>query len=123
MRKAFQFSSPHIYKMELHLILLIVAISAGEALAQYFLQKNSDTKGNTPMYLAAGIVVYGLVAYIYNLILSSGVKLALANSVWNALSEILVAIVGWLLFGQTLTKKQILGVIIVIVGMNLMGVE
>ncbi len=75
------------------------------------------------MYLAAGIVVYGLVAYIYNLILSSGVKLALANSVWNALSEILVAIVGWLLFGQTLTKKQILGIIIVIVGMNLMGVE
>ena len=53
--------------MELHLILLIVAISATEALAQYFLQKNSDTKGNTPMYLAAGVIVYGLVAYIYNL--------------------------------------------------------
>ena len=109
--------------MDLHLIFLVVAISATEALAQYFIQKNSDTKGNTPIYLVGGIIVYGLVAYIYNLILSSGMKLALANSVWNALSEILVAIVGWLLFGQKLTKKQILGIVIVIIGMNLMGVE
>ena len=109
--------------MDLHLILLLAIIIATETAAQFFLQKNSESKDKTIGYLLAGIGMYALVGYIYSLILSGGFKLALANSVWNAGSELTVAVVGWLMFNQKLTTKQLFGIVVTIVGLNIMGVE
>ena len=48
-------------------------------------------------------------------------KLAVANSLWNAGTELSVAILGFLFFNQSLSKRQIIGLILTIIGINLLG--
>ena len=105
--------------MNFRLVMLLLLIIATETGAQYFLQKMTKTKKN--IFLIGGVLLYAAVGGIYYAILSHGKKLAVANSFWNAGTEITVAIVGFALFGQTLTKEQILGLILVIVGVKLLS--
>ena len=105
--------------MNFRLVMLLLLIIATETGAQYFLQKMTKTKKK--IFLIGGVLLYAAVGGIYYAILSQGKKLAVANSFWNAGTEITVAIVGFALFGQTLTKEQILGLILVIVGVKLLS--
>tara|TARA_Y100001970_G_C14246097_1_gene868351 strand:- start:1461 stop:1778 length:318 start_codon:yes stop_codon:yes gene_type:complete len=105
--------------MNVHLLFLLLLIIATETGAQYFLQKMTKTKKH--IFLIVGILLYAAVGGIYYTILNHGKKLAIANSFWNAGTEITVAILGFALFGQTLTKEQIVGLVLVIVGVQLLG--
>ena len=51
--------------------------------------------------------------------INHGKKLAIANTLWNAGSEISVAILGFLFFNQTLNLEQIIGIIIILFAMYL----
>lgn len=100
------------------LTVLIISIILVEIISQYLLEK-SITGDNTLLYL--GMLFYALVGYIYYLILKSGEKLAIANSIWNASSTIGVAIVGYFIFKQKLSFIQVMGLLLTLVGVYLIS--
>ena len=105
--------------MDIRLILLLLLIIATETGAQFFLQKMTKTKKK--VFLILGILFYAAVGAIYYAILNHGNKLAVANSFWNAGTEITVALIGFLIFGQKLTFWQIIGLVCILIGVNLLG--
>ena len=103
------------YKTWILLILIIFL----ETLAQYFLERKVKTKD--VKYLLSGIVAYAGVAYIYYLMLKAGSKLAIANAFWNAGTGLTVTIVGWLMFGQKLTMRQLVGLVVTTIGITILN--
>lgn len=105
--------------MDTKLILIFLFIIFAETGAHFFLQKQitSDKKH----FLILGVILYSLVGLGYYGILTYGKKLAIANSLFNAGSEIMVALLGFAIFGQKLSYIQILGLIFVIVGINMLA--
>ena len=99
--------------------ILLILIICLETLAQYFLERKVKTKDIR--YLFFGIIAYAGVAYIYYLMLKSGSKLAVANAFWNAGTGLTVTIVGWLMFGQKLTMRQVAGLIITTIGITILN--
>ena len=104
--------------MNFYLIVLLLLIIATETAAQFFLQK--QIKSNQNIFLIIGILLYAVVGFIYYNILNNGKKLAIANSLWNAGTEITVALLGLIIFGQKLSKGQICGIVLILIGINLL---
>ncbi len=107
--------------MDLKLILLLLIIIATETGAQFFLQKM--TKTNKNIFLMIGILLYAAVGGIYYIILNRGKKLAITNSLWNAGTEISIALLGFFYFNQKLSQGQILGIVLILVGINLLNLK
>ena len=66
--------------------------------------------------IIGGVLLYGLVGYLYYIALESRVSLAIVNIIWQTLTIILVTLVSVFIFKQPITKKEIIGIIIVIIG-------
>ena len=96
---------------------ILIGIVGMESLAQYFLQK--QVKSTNMMYLIGGAICYSCVALGYYLILKSGVKMALADAFFNAGSQLMITIIGFFIFGQSLTYKQLIGIILILIGVKL----
>lgn len=99
-------------------ILLAVIITI-ETAAQLLLDKATYTKNH--LYLFGGIICYNVMAYLYYLLLFKG-NLGIANAVWNAVSTIVVALLGYLLFSEKMSKTAIFGMILTIIGVGFMSV-
>ena len=99
-------------------ILLAVIITV-ETAAQLLLDKATYTKNH--IYLFVGIICYNVMAYLYYLLLFKG-NLGIANAVWNAVSTIVVALLGYLLFSEKMSKAAIFGMILTIIGVGFMSV-
>ena len=106
-------------KITAEIAILLAVIIAVEAIAQLLLDKATYTKNH--LYLIAGIIGYNVVAYIYYLLLLKG-NLGIANAVWNAVSTLVVALLGFLLFTEKMSKMAIFGMIITIIGVGFMSV-
>ena len=104
----------------LKLIVLLITTILAETAAQACLEKG--TKGNNKyMFIITGLFLYVVVGTVYYFILKDGSKMAIANALWNAGTSILVAIVGYLLFNQSLNTKEIIGLVLLIIGVYLVG--
>jgi multidrug transporter EmrE-like cation transporter len=100
-------------------IIILAFLIIAETSAQYFLQKYIKIPNS--IYFIVGIALYAVVGAIYYVLLNTGKHLALANSLWNAGTEISVALLGFIFFKQKLTHRQIVGLIITIIGINLLA--
>tara|TARA_B100000902_G_C26476024_1_gene512471 strand:+ start:60 stop:407 length:348 start_codon:yes stop_codon:yes gene_type:complete len=103
--------------------LLLLTLVGTETIAQYFLQKYVNSSF---LYsFAFGVILYGMVAILYTYILhaykhkSNG--LTYSNIVWNTGTTVTVTFVGWMIFQQSLTKLQTLGIFVTILGVILVG--
>ena len=103
--------------MDTRIVMLLTSIILVESFAQWCLQKTLKKKDK--LYLFLGVSLYSVVGIIYYHMLKHGKKLAIANTLWNAGSEISIAILGYLFFKQELRKEQIFGIILIIIAMNL----
>lgn len=103
--------------MNKNIVVLLISIISVESLAQWFLQKKITKKND--IYLVGGVVLYGLVGIIYYWLLKHGKKMAVANTLWNAGTEISVAVLGFLFFKQSLTVEQIIGIVLILFSMYL----
>jgi len=103
--------------MDTTLLLLLISIITVESFAQWCLQKTLKKKDH--LFLIGGVMLYSVVGIIYYHILKHGKKLAIANTLWNAGSEISIAIMGYLFFKQDLRKEQIFGIVLILIAMNL----
>jgi len=61
------------------------------------------------------IVAYGLAFYFLSLTLKS-IPVGIAYAVWSGMGVTLVALIGWLLFGQKLDLAAVLGMGLIIAG-------
>ena len=99
-------------------LFLAIAIVT-EVIATSFLKFVS---GPDPRWWAYVVVVAGYVVSFVMLSqsLSRGVPLAIGYAIWSAVGVILVSIVSWLFFKESLTWIQIAGMILVIIGVGLL---
>jgi small multidrug resistance pump len=95
-------------------VFLALAI-VGEVIATTFLK---FTSGERQVWWAYPIVGVGYVfAFaMLSLTLSRGVPLGIAYALWAGIGVVLVAIISWLIFHESLTWIQILGMALVVAG-------
>ena len=103
--------------MSVTLVIIVTLLIATETTAQYFLQRHV---GSCYYCLFIGMALYALVGYLYYRLLDLGEKIAIANSMWNAGTEISIALIGFLIFNQRLNMKQLIGLVGVTVGIILL---
>ena len=99
--------------------ILLAVIIIIETSAQLLLDHATYTKNK--YYLIAGIICYNVMAYLYYLLLFKG-NLGIANAVWNAISTLVVALLGYVLFTEKMSKKAIFGMILTVIGVGFMSV-
>ena len=99
-------------------LFLAIAILT-EVIATSFLKFVS---GPDPRWWAYAVVVVGYVVSFVMLSqsLSRGVPLAIGYAIWSAIGVVLVTVVAWVFFKESLTWVQILGMVVVIVGVGLL---
>lgn len=98
-------------------ILLAIIITI-ETIAQLLLDKATYSKNY--LYLIVGIICYNVMAYLYYLLLFKG-NLGIANAVWNAISTLVVALLGFILFSEKMSKKAIFGMMLTVIGVGFMS--
>ena len=99
-------------------VFLALAI-IGEVIATTFLK---FTSGERSVWWAYPIVGVGYAAafWMLSLTLARGVPLGIAYALWAGIGVVLVAIISWRVFGESLTWVQILGMVLVIAGAMLL---
>jgi small multidrug resistance pump len=99
-------------------IFLALAIGA-EVIATTFLKFAS---GENPRWWAYVVVIAGYIASFFALSVSlrSGVPLGIAYAIWSGVGTVVVVVVAWLVFKESLTWLQIGGMVLVILGVGLL---
>ncbi|MEO8093984.1 MAG: multidrug efflux SMR transporter [Pseudolysinimonas sp.] len=97
---------------------LAIAI-VGEVIATSFLKL---TSGERAVWWAYPIVAvgYGLSFWMLAMALAARVPLGIAYAIWAAVGVVLVAAISWVVFKESLTLLQILGMGLVIGGVVLL---
>ncbi|TXN31365.1 DMT family transporter [Lacisediminihabitans profunda] len=91
----------------------------------------AEVIGTTALRFTAGegnkvvpyiVVVVGYVAAfsLLSLSLGAGVPLGIAYAIWAAIGVVLVVLISWLLFNESLTLVQIGGVLLVVGGVTML---
>lgn len=101
-------------------LLLITAIASAEILAQYFIRKYHNNYSNY-FLMFFGAILYLSISFML-LKTYDFEKMAIANILWNAMTTIGVAIVGYYVFKENLSLIQLIGFPIVIIGMILVNI-
>jgi small multidrug resistance pump len=80
------------------------------------------TTGDGPKVVPYILVVLGYVGAIVllQLSLTRGVPLGIAYAIWAGIGVVLVVVISWLFFHETLTWMQIAGIVLVIGGVGLL---
>lgn len=107
--------------MNTELLETTLLMSASEAFALYSIRKYVDT--NSTGELLAGVAGYALLA---GFLLPRSIRLAddglaVANGLWNAMSNITGLVIGVTLFSEKLTTKKLIGLILGTVSVYLLG--
>ncbi|CAN5237310.1 N/A [soil metagenome] len=99
-------------------LFLAIAIAA-EVIATTFLKL---TSGDRQVWWAYPIVGAGYILSFVMLsqTLSKGVPLGIAYAVWAGVGVVLVAIISWVVFHETLTWQQLVGMLLVVGGVVLL---
>ena len=99
-------------------VFLALAI-IGEVVATTFLK---FTSGERTVWWAYPIVGVGYVVafWMLSLTLGRGVPLGIAYALWAGIGVVLVAVISWLFFHESLTVMQIAGMGLVIAGVLLL---
>lgn len=105
------------WKLAIIVCLLIIIETCAQTACEHAASIVKNTKLNQKyLSIFGGIFLYALVGYIYYIALTSRVSLAIVNIIWQTLTIILVTLVSVFLFKQPISKKEIIGIIIVIIG-------
>jgi small multidrug resistance pump len=90
-----------------------------EVIATSLLKFASGPKGTWWAYVIVGIG-YTASFVLLSLTLRAGVPLGIAYAIWAGIGVVAVAIISWVLFHETLTWQQILGMVLVAGGVALL---
>lgn len=97
----------------LYVLLFVLGIVFVEAGAQYCLKKYESCK--LFYWFMFGVGIYGVIAFL--LVLSFKYeKLAIVNVMWGGISALVLTIMAFYFYGETLTVVQIIGIIVILFG-------
>ena len=80
------------------------------------------TTGDGPKVVPYILVAVGYV-FAFTMLaqtLSKGVPLGIAYAIWAGVGVVLVAVISWLVFHETLTWMQLAGMVLVVAGVTLL---
>ena len=97
----------------------LAVVVIAETLAQTSLEASISLKERSTLMLVLGILGYVVVAFTYRFVLKDA-PMGIANAVWNVATGLSVCAVGYFVFGEKLTRKQLLGILLAIVGSALL---
>lgn len=100
--------------MNPYLAFIVIAISAVKILAQYLFQLS--IKKTNMVYIWIGIFCYAIFGYLVHEILTISNSLAITNIIASNVSDVIIIIMGWLVFKQVLKPIQIVGILTVLSG-------
>jgi len=99
----------------LHTMLLVILLVVTETSAQFFLKQSTHPAHFYKYYISA--MLFAVVAYIYRLTLINIGSLAVANVIWQISTIILVTIMSVVVFKETLSIYQYLGLFFSMMGL------
>jgi small multidrug resistance pump len=99
--------------------LYLAAAIASEVIATSFLKYASGPKNVWWAYIIVG-VGYVLSFVLLSITLRAGVPLGVAYAIWAGAGVVVVAIISWVVFHESLTWQQIVGMALVIAGVGLL---
>jgi small multidrug resistance pump len=99
--------------------LYLAAAIISEVIATSFLKFASGPKNVWWAYIIVG-VGYILSFVLLSLTLRVGVPLGIAYAIWAGVGVVAVAVISWVVFHESLTWQQIVGMILVIGGVGLL---
>ena len=89
-----------------------------ESVGDFALKKYA--MGGAAGFLGLGVAVYGALAWILTWLFRH-LGLAITNSYWDGLSNIMTMALGGIMFGETYSVKQWVGMGVITVGLFLLG--
>ncbi|AUQ54216.1 QacE family quaternary ammonium compound efflux SMR transporter [Phaeobacter inhibens] len=98
--------------MPLHYLYLVLAVAA-ETIGTTALQASQQFTRVGPSLLV--VVGYGLAFYLMALTLRH-MPVGIVYAIWSGLGIFLIAIIGWVVFGQRLDLPAILGLLLILAG-------
>ena len=105
--------------MDSFLAFMVIAISAVKIIAQYLFQLS--LKKHNSLYVWIGIGCYAFFGYLVHQILSVSNSLAITNIIASNVSDIIIILMGWVVFKQVLKPVQMVGVVAVLFGAYLVS--
>jgi small multidrug resistance pump len=99
--------------------LYLAAAIVSEVIATSFLKFASGPKNVWWAYIIVG-VGYVLSFVLLSMTLRAGVPLGIAYAIWAGAGVVAVAIISWVVFHESLTWQQIVGMVLVIGGVGLL---
>jgi small multidrug resistance pump len=99
--------------------LYLAAAIVSEVIATSFLKFASGPKNAWWAYIIVG-VGYVLSFVLLSVTLRAGVPLGIAYAIWAGAGVVVVAVISWLVFHESLTWQQIVGMVLVIAGVGLL---
>jgi small multidrug resistance pump len=99
--------------------IFLAAAIVGEVIATSFLKLTTGDKAQWWAYVIV-VVGYILAFSMLSLSLGRGVPLGIAYAIWAGVGVVVVAIVSWLVFGETLSPLQLGGMALVIAGVTML---
>ena len=93
-----------------------------EILAQFFLQKGVNKKMSIKnINMVIGLAIGFFINVFYFMMLNLGVDLAVANTLIDGGGAIGIVLLGFLIFKQKITAKQMVGILLTIFGVILIS--
>ncbi|GAE28696.1 DMT family transporter [Halalkalibacter hemicellulosilyticus] len=100
----------------LFLVLTILAELTGAISSRY-------SNGFKKMIPSSITIVAIIAAYFFFAVsLQFGLNIGIGYAIWSGVGVTLIAIWGWIFFKETLTRVQILGIFLIIVGVTLLEI-
>lgn len=96
----------------MHYLLLALAIMA-ETIGTTALKASEQFTRPLPSVLV--ILGYGLAFYLLSIVLRY-MPVGIAYAMWSGLGIVLIALIGWLLFGQALDLAAVIGIGLILAG-------
>jgi small multidrug resistance pump len=99
--------------------LYLAAAIVSEVIATSFLKFASGPRSAWWAYIIVA-VGYVLSFVLLSVTLRAGVPLGIAYAIWAGAGVVVVAVISWLVFHESLTWQQIVGMVLVIAGVGLL---
>jgi small multidrug resistance pump len=98
-------------------LLLAIAIACEVAGTSFLKVSNGFT---VPIPAAMTALFYGVAVYLLSVLVRI-MPVGVVYAIWSGMGVVLIGLVGWLVFGQTLNAPTIIGMIMIILGVTLVN--
>ena len=94
----------------------ILSIAVLHILYHYFIKKSTNSKSIVNLHFLLSIAILIISSFVYFYTIKDKIKLGTLHSLIHSFDIILIFLLGYFVFNEKINKLQILGVILMIIG-------